>query len=951
MRKIYKSLICLFAAAVALLPQSVQAQMPQLPPIPVDSAVRIGHLDNGITYYIRHNEYPKGQAEFYIAQKVGSIQEEDSQRGLAHFLEHMCFNGTKHFPGNELISWLESVGVKFGQNLNAYTSVDRTVYNMSNVPVAREGVQDSCLLILRDWANDLLLSPEEIDKERGVIHEEWRRSNVGQMRILNQLLPTIYPDSKYAYRLPIGTMEVVDNFEPQTLRSYYEKWYRPDLQGILVVGDINPDRIEAKIKEMFSTITMPENPAKFETYPVPDHQGTIYAIGKDKEMPYSIVELVFKHDPTPDAEKVSMAYLMEDYAIDMIESMLSTRLNDLTSKSDCPASMANAEYGKFMISKTKEAFTLVSLPKDNSLDAIATVYREGLRAVRGGFTASEYDRARSEYLSTLEKAYTNRATTTSNSLVREYVENFIDNEPIPGIENEFTIMSMLANQIPVEAINQMMSELMPADNRILIAMYPDKEGVEIPTEEQFAAALAAVDAEQIEGYVDNVINEPLIAKLPKKGKIVGTSTDKVYGATVWTLSNGAKVVAKPTDFKAGEILFKAGASGSATAAFPDSYNNEIRLLPYTTRMMGMGPYDNASLSKYLAGKQASVSVNLGGNFTRDMSGSAVPKDLTTMMEMIYSWFTAPTLSAEEFESNKNAMRAMLHNQEANPEYQFSKKLTKYLYESPRSYALDIDVVDGADRQRSLEIVKKAFENAGEYTFYFVGSFDLDTLKPLVEQYIASLPGKAVKKNAKYPEVASTELIRKGSGTEKEQMTMDTPTTYTSIMLYGDMPVNAKNKTLASVAGQILSARLLKLVREDLGAVYSIWAVGRQTRVSEDKGSSNAMITSSFPMKPEMRDQVLAIIAGQIEDMQNAANITDEELGKVKEFMLKNAEEALKKNDSLISAMRAYQEAPFDAYLNAAELAASVTAADVADFMTRLAAQGNYRVFLLEPQAE
>ncbi|MDE5895241.1 MAG: insulinase family protein, partial [Muribaculum intestinale] len=421
-------------------------------------------------------------------------------------------------------------------------SVDKTVYNMCNVPVAREGVQDSCLLILHDWADDLLLDPEEIDKERGVIHEEWRQSNVGQSRIIEQLLPVMYPDSKYAYRLPIGTMEVVDNFPHQVLRDYYEKWYRPDLQGIVVVGDIDPDRIEAKIKEIFSQIATPVNPAKREYYPVSDTPGTIYAIGKDKEMPYSVMQLMFKHDATPDENKKTMDYMIEDYAVSMIVAMLNTRLSDLISKPESPASVAQAHYGDFFMAKTKDAFYLLALPKDTAaLEALATVYREGLRAVRSGFTATEYDRARSEFLSQLEKRYTNRATQTNTSLVNSYVANFTDGEPIPGIENAYTIMSQLANQIPVEAINMMASQLMPADNRVLLAMFPDKDGVVVPTEQQFAEVLAAVDAENIEGYVDNVINEPLIAQLPAPGKIVSPEIDPVYVDSVWNLSNVARV--------------------------------------------------------------------------------------------------------------------------------------------------------------------------------------------------------------------------------------------------------------------------------------------------------------------------------------------------------------------------------------------------------------------------
>ena len=390
--------MALFACIAA--PAYAYAQMPEMPQLPVDTAVITGRLDNGLTYYIRHNETPKGQADFYIAQKVGSVLEDDNQRGLAHFLEHMCFNGTKSFPGNTLVDWLESVGVKFGYNLNAYTSVDETVYNISSVPTARESVQDSCLLILHDWANALLLDTEEINKERGVIHEEWRRSNVGQMRILEQLLPTIYPDNRYGHRLPIGTMEVVDNFDPQVLRDYYHKWYRPDLQGIIVVGDIDPARIEAKIKEMFSDIKMPENAAERTYFDVPDNEGTIYAIGKDKEQPTGIFMMFFKGDKLPREMRNTPMYYQTKYITDLITAMLNSRLDETSNKPDAAFAAAGSYYDDFFIAKTKDAFGLQIVAKNNDiLPAIEQVYRELLRAQRGGFTIGEYERAKAEYLS------------------------------------------------------------------------------------------------------------------------------------------------------------------------------------------------------------------------------------------------------------------------------------------------------------------------------------------------------------------------------------------------------------------------------------------------------------------------------------------------------------------------------------------------------------------------
>ncbi len=400
-------LVALVAAA-----GSMTAQAPaQMPPLPADPALRTGVLDNGLTYYIRHNETPKGQADFYIAQKVGSILEEDHQRGLAHFLEHMCFNGTENFPDKNLINWLESVGVKFGQNLNAYTSIDETVYNISNVPVARQSVQDSCLLILHDWSCALTLDPKEIDAERGVIHEEWRQSNVGSMRALEGLLPLMYPDNRYGYRLPIGTMEVVDNFPPKALVDYYHKWYRPDQQGIIVVGDIDVDYIEGKIKEMFSHIKMPENAAERVYIPVEETPGTIYAIGKDKEIQTPSVDLFFKSDAlfVPREYRNTQMYFPISFMTSMIEQMLNNRLAELTNKPETEFAHASVDIGDYFLSKTQGALSLSVYPKDTDVvPALTQAYRELLRAARSGFTVGEYERARAEFLSRVEKQYDQR---------------------------------------------------------------------------------------------------------------------------------------------------------------------------------------------------------------------------------------------------------------------------------------------------------------------------------------------------------------------------------------------------------------------------------------------------------------------------------------------------------------------------------------------------------------
>ncbi|ROS90234.1 M16 family metallopeptidase [uncultured Duncaniella sp.] len=920
-----------------------QGQNPMLQPLPVDTAVRIGKLPNGLTYYIRHNEYPKGQADFYIAQNVGSILEEDNQRGLAHFLEHMCFNGTTNFPDNQLREWLESIGVKFGANLNAYTGVDETVYNINNVPVARESVQDSCLLILHDWANDLTLDPKEIDKERGVIHEEWRRSMQGQMRIIEKLLPIVYPTSKYGHRLPIGTMEVVDNFAPQALRDYYEKWYRPDQQAVVVVGDIDVDRIEGKIKEMFSSIEMPENAAERKYEPVPDHKGTIYAIGSDPEQKTLIGQLMFISNPLPKEMKNTPMYYAQSYIEGMIGAMINNRLSEISSKPDAPFAGAGVNFGGFFLSsKVKDALTASAVAKGNDIiEPLKAVYREVLRAQRGGFTQSEYERARNEYISSIERVYNNRNTRENGTFVSEYVGNFKDGDPIPGIEAEWPLIQQIAMSIPVQVINQTMSQAITPDNRVLMVLCPEAEGMTNPTEQQLADALASVDAESIEAFVDEVKSEPLIPSDPVAGTVTSTVNNEKWGTTEWTLSNGAKVIIKSTKFKEDEILFTAYANGGY-ADYSADYDNSLMFLPVAMQAYGLGSYTNTDLSKYTAGKQASLYISFS-NYSRSMGGSATPKDLPTLMEMVYMGFKDIEFTEDEFAALQKAYSGILANQEKSPEYIFQKSLLSTLYDSPRNQAINSSIIEKASRNQILEVAHAMTANAADWTFIFVGNVDPATLRPMVEKYIASLPGDektAVKEVKSYNPAF---FMKGGDKTDTFSTPMSTPQTHVAIIEKGDMEFTPKNSLLASIAGQILTNRLIKTVREDMGAVYSISASGQLDRT----GLSPASLMTSFPMKPEMKDEVLPFIKGEFKAMET--NVTPDELNPIKEYMVKVFTENREKNPAWRSAILGTLANGVDTFNGNVDTVNSITVQDVMDFMKALNAQNNYRVVILAPE--
>lgn len=927
-------------AGFACMPVAVRAQ--QMPPVPVDKEVRIGKLDNGLTYYIRHNEYPKNQVDFYIAQKVGSILEEDNQRGLAHFLEHMCFNGTKNFPGNSMVKWLESVGVKFGYNLNAYTSIDETVYRISSVPTERIGVQDSCLMILSDWADGLLLEGKEIDEERSVIHEEWRSQLPPNMRIMEKLLPEIYPDSRYGHRLPIGTMEVVDNFPHQALRDYYETWYRPDLQGIVVVGDIDVDRIEGKIKEMFSKIEKPVNPAERVYFPVADNEKPIVAFGSDKEQDKYVAQIMFKYDALPDSLKGTMADVTTAYLLDMAQMMLQVRLNEQGQKADAPFAAASAFYGEFIMAKTKQAFQFAMLPKGNSFDeGLKAVYREALRAKRGGFTATEYARCRTEYLSQLEKAYNNRNQQENKTLAESYVRNFIDKKPIPGIETEYQMMSMIVNQIPVEAVNQVFSQIVSDKNLVVLGMMPAREGEACPKDEDILALLSQVEAENIAPYVDNVKDEPLVGELPAARKVVKENMLSDFGAKEWILSNGAKVILKKTDFKADEINMMAVAKGG-TSVYGNDKAADLMFMPAVLEQHGLGSFTNSELTKLMAGKQVSLKVSLD-DYVRRLSGNTTPKDLKTYMEMIYMTFTGLTVTPDEFTAMQNLYKGLIQNQAQNPNFVFQKKVQEYLYSSPNKQVFGVSDIEKANREDILSIIREQLANAAEFTFVFSGNFDEAELKALVEQYIATLPSVKGKKQ----ELKHSPAVEIKSGNEEKEFSlkMEVPQGSAAVIISGKMPYSFKNRLMASMSAQIISARLLSEVREKEGAVYSIYTQGSQDRLSE----VSVVYQTIFQVKPEKKDRALEIIRSEFENLAKETPV--EELDKVKEFMVKQITGDEQTNSYWCSMMAGNELLPSEVCVKAEQVIQSITPKEISGYVNEVMKQNNYRVLVMMPESK
>lgn len=891
-----------FLTALLLLVIAVAQAQTAMPQLGIDPAVRIGKLDNGLTYYIRHNNWPENRANFYIAQKVGSLEEEDNQRGLAHFLEHMCFNGTDNFEGNSLIEYCRSIGVEFGADLNAYTSIEETVYNIDNVPTNRESSLDSCLLILRDWADGLTLAPEEIDKERGVIHEEWRMRTSAQSRMLERNLPKLYPGSKYGYRFPIGTMEVVDNFKPQELRDYYEKWYHPTNQGIIVVGNVDVDHIEAKIKELFGGITNPENAAPIAKVEVPDNAQPIVIIDKDKEQRTSSLSLMMKHDVMPDELKNTVMYPVFNYTKTAALTMLNQRYGEAAQKSDCPYVSAQASDGVYLFSKTKDAFDISLMPKDMSktAEAMKAAVIEARRAAEFGFTATEYSRFKDSYLSALEKVYSNKDKRTNSQFYEECKNHFLDGEPMQSIDDDYNMMKQVALSIPLEQINSFMSELICKSdtNVVILSLNNEAEGNVYPTEQQLLDALHEARAAEVTAFVDNVKNEPLISKMPKKGTIKKEVKNDKFGYTELTLSNGVKVTLKKTDFKKDAVsLYGEGGAGSTSYAAGDI---NAKMFNSVIGVSGLGNFTSTELQKAMAGKIANADLSMAERMM-NISGSSTPKDVETMLQMVYLYFTSINKDTASFNSLMTSMEISLKNRSLSPDVAFSDSISATIYNhNKRNTPVLMGDLAAVNYDRILQMAKERTTSANGWDFTIMGNYDEETIRPLICQYLGALPSKKVEKNSKR-ENYMTKVTTENIFTRKQE----TPKA-TALMVWTNqsLPYTYERDVQIDMIGQVLSMEYLKKIREDASAAYSCGAQGGASLASD--GFHNFVIQAYCPMKPEKKEIAMQIMNDEVKNAVN--NIDADKLQKIKELMLKQYDDNQNSNSywsSVISMWRKY----------------------------------------------
>ena len=640
MKKQFLGLFLLVAIPVSLSAQNVVQ----------DASIRQGKLKNGLTYYIRHNDKEAGLADFYIAQRVGSILEEPRQRGLAHFLEHMAFNGTKHFPGKGkklgIVPWCETIGVKFGANLNAYTSVDQTVYHIGSAPIKREGIIDSCLLVLNDWSQFILLE----DKERGIIHEEWRnrRTGMAMQRMMENVMPKIYKGTKYEDCLPIGNMDIVDHFPYKDLRDYYQKWYRPDLQAIVVVGDFNVEQMEQKIQKLFGKIKTHKNPAERIYYPVTDNDKMIVAIEKDKEQPIILGHLYMKSETTPDSEKNSVKYQREDYICGLIIYMLNGRLSEKKQVANPPFMSSTVKNGEFFVSRTKDAFSLsISCKQDNVLGGISVAVGEVERARQHGFTASELERAKKLYLNAAERQLKMEKDYKNSHYVSLCVNNFLEGEPILTPAYNLQLIKQFDGEVNLDEVNKQVGEIITDKNQVFIMYGPDKEGFVIPSESEIESTVLAAQQKQYDAYQEEEVHQTLMATLPAPGKIVSEKPYGKFGMTEITLSNGMKVYVKPTDFQADQVTMSMRGEGG-TSVYGDKDIPNFSFLTSAVAEAGVGDFSATRLRKALAGKSLKVAPAINSEGQR-ITGTSSVKDLETMLQLTHLYFTSPRKDSVAFE--------------------------------------------------------------------------------------------------------------------------------------------------------------------------------------------------------------------------------------------------------------------------------------------------------------
>lgn len=882
----------LFAANASLRAQTDSAATASVAlsaKIPVDPEITIGHLENGMRYYIKVNQKPEQRAELRLVVNAGSILEDDDQQGLAHLVEHMAFNGTKNFERNQLVDYLESIGMKFGPEINAYTSFDETVY-MLQVPTDSLSIVTTALSILKDWAHQVSFDSVEIDKERGVVIEEWRQGRGADARMFDQQLPVILRDSHYANRLPIGKREILESFQHETLRRFYRTWYRPDLMAVVAVGDFDRDWMEAQIKEKFSQIPPVTAPREREIFRVPDHEETLFAIATDPEATGTSVTIYYKND-------LKSQDTVADYRRSLVEQlytfMLNRRLRELTQQADPP--FIYAYSGKGRLVRTKEMYYLGAAVKDGGIErGLTTLYTEASRVKQHGFTPSELARTKKQFLRQIDQALHEKDKTQSGRYAAEYIRNFLTDEPIPGIAYEHQLYQTYLPGIQVEEVNQLAAEWLTETNRVVLVNAPEKAEVTVPTEAELRQVLRTAAAAEVAAYEDQVSDAPLLPEKPAAGKIKKEKVYKKLNVTEWRLSNGVRVVLKPTDFKNEEILFSAHSPGGASLV---ADRNIISALTASAviRESGLGDFNNIELQKYLAEKVVRVAPFIDSNI-EGISGNTSPQDLETMFQLIYLYFTQPRKDSTAFQSYRARLKAFVENRSANPVAAFEDSIKvvstqRHFRKRPWTPA----VVDEMNLGQSYRIYQDRFADAGDFTFVFVGNFDLAEMKPLVSQYLGGLP--EVDRDESWRDVG----ISAPNGVVKKEVRLGLEAkSRVHIRFHGDYEWSLEKNYALQTMTDLLRIKLREVLREEKSGTYGV----RVRKSTSHFPKENYEIQIEFGCAPDRVEELVENVFQQIDSLRQFEP-EQSYVSKVTETQLREREIDLKENRFWLNALNSY----------------------------------------------
>lgn len=860
-------------------------------PIPPDPAIKIGKLENGLTYYIKKNTKPEQRIELRLAVNAGSVCETDGQQGLAHFVEHMCFNGTKNFPSNRIIDMLEEMGVKFGAELNAYTSFDQTIY-MLKVPADKEEWINRGFQVLEDWAHQVTLDDVEIDKERGVIVEEWRLGLGAEDRMQTKYIPVLLKGSKYADRLPIGKVEVIKSFPYDTLRSFYKTWYRPDLMAVVVVGDIDPKVAEEKVKEYFGRIPKTSNPKPRVEFPIPGNTEPLISVVTDKEATGYSAMVFFKH---PKSDNGTFGNYREQIMQMLYTGMLNNRLQEIAQKPESPFLYSGTGYGTF-IGRSVDVYQLMVSAKEGQIEkSLEVVLTENERVRRFGFLSSELEREKKDILASYEKMAKEADKTESSSFADEFIRNYLDKESIPGIQKEFSIISEFLPGITLNEINMLGKEWVTDNNIVALVTAQEKEGINVPTESQVHDIIKSVKDMKIEAYSENVTDAPLIAAMPVAGKVTKKTDNVQFGYTELLFSNGVRMILKPTDFKNDEIMISAYSPGG-TSLYPDNDIMSAMLSSTIVTQSGLGDYDFIGLQKKLSGNTAKLSPYIN-ELREGVNGSCSPKDLETMLQLNYLYFTGIRRDSTAFNAYISRMKNMIKPMRANPQVIFQDTLTKIIsMNSPRAIAIPTEAqFDQVNLDRLLSIFKDRFTDASDFTYLMVGNFKTEEVTPLLEKYIGGLPSTGRTETWKnvtpdFPKGLVDVTVPKNSE----------PQSQVAMVWKGDFKWQDKYRQGFTMLMNILSIKLRETMREEQGGVYGVSFNGNPVKFPEPKYT----ITSTWGCDPDSISKLAQTVLGEMTKIKKNGP-TQEDLNKVKETLIRERETRLKENSFWLSSLQAY----------------------------------------------